>query len=107
MSSPTTATPSTARDAISQTLASSGHLDMSAILYEGKPIFNVDLDSLEDKPWRKPGADITDFFNYGFDENLWRLYCVKQKALRDEGMALRKIHVRPFPFKPPPTLHPF
>ena len=23
--------------------------------YNGQPLFNLDLESLEDKPWRKPG----------------------------------------------------
>jgi len=23
--------------------------------YNGKPLFNLELESLEDKPWRKPG----------------------------------------------------
>merc|ERR1719461_1564062 len=31
----------------------------------------LDMESLEDKPWRKPGADITDYFNYGFSEDTW------------------------------------
>ncbi|RIB30867.1 Fip1 motif-domain-containing protein [Gigaspora rosea] len=35
---------------------------------DGTSIYDVDLDSVEDKPWRKPGADITDYFNYGFNE---------------------------------------
>lgn len=52
--------------------------------YEGQSIFNVDLDTIEDKPWRKPGADITDYFNFGFDEYTWRQYCYKQKLLKDE-----------------------
>lgn len=53
----------------------------------GVPIFDYDLDSikLEDKPWRKPGADITDYFNYGFTEETWTKYCEKQKRLRLEN----------------------
>lgn len=35
--------------------------------------FDVDIDMLEDKPWRKPGVDISDYFNYGFDEHSWRV----------------------------------
>jgi pre-mRNA 3'-end-processing factor FIP1 len=31
---------------------------------------------------RKPGADITDYFNYGFNEETWRAYCERQKRLR-------------------------
>ncbi|KAK9369064.1 Fip1 motif-domain-containing protein [Lipomyces kononenkoae] len=52
--------------------------------FDGTPITQVDLDSLEDKPWRKPGADVTDYFNYGFDEFSWTTYCLRQDKLRDE-----------------------
>jgi pre-mRNA 3'-end-processing factor FIP1 len=37
-----------------------------------------------DKPWRRPGTDITDYFNYGFDEFTWALYASKQDTLRSE-----------------------
>lgn len=37
-----------------------------------------------DKPWRRPGTDISDYFNYGFDEFTWALYASKQEALRSE-----------------------
>jgi len=43
---------------------------------------DIDLESLEEKPWRKPGADITDYFNYGFTEDTWAAYCNRQKTLR-------------------------
>lgn len=43
------------------------------------------LDQLEDKPWRQPGADITDYFNYGFNEETWRAYCERQKRMRSES----------------------
>uniref|UniRef100_A0A336MZB6 CSON006876 protein n=1 Tax=Culicoides sonorensis TaxID=179676 RepID=A0A336MZB6_CULSO len=48
------------------------------------------IDSLEDKPWRKPGADITDYFNYGFNEDTWRAYCERQKRFRvgESGVGL-------------------
>ena len=41
----------------------------------GQTAVEVDLESLDDKPWRKPGADITDYFNYGFTEETWAAYC--------------------------------
>ena len=43
----------------------------------GENIFDVDPSTLEDKPWRKPGADITDYFNYGFNEDTWKV-CVHE-----------------------------
>ncbi|XP_067843588.1 pre-mRNA 3'-end-processing factor FIP1 isoform X5 [Heptranchias perlo] len=48
----------------------------------GIPTLEIDLDSFEDKPWRKPGADLSDYFNYGFNEETWKAYCEKQKRLR-------------------------
>ncbi|KAI1887916.1 hypothetical protein AGOR_G00195410 [Albula goreensis] len=48
----------------------------------GVPVLEVDLDSFEEKPWRKPGADLSDYFNYGFNEDTWKAYCEKQKRLR-------------------------
>ncbi|VDO13052.1 unnamed protein product, partial [Rodentolepis nana] len=38
----------------------------------------------EDKPWKQPGADITDYFNYGFTEDTWNQYVEKQRILRQE-----------------------
>ena len=34
------------------------------------------------KPWRVPGTDVSDYFNYGFDEFTWALYCLKQDKTR-------------------------
>lgn len=38
----------------------------------------------DDKPWRRPGTDISDYFNYGFDEFTWVSYCLKQQEVRKE-----------------------
>lgn len=46
---------------------------------EGQNILDYDIESFTDKPWNKPGADITDYFNYGFNETTWREYCNMQK----------------------------
>lgn len=59
----------------------------------GVQIYDHDLENFEDKPWRKPGADLTDYFNFGFNEVTWRAYCVKQKALREEFGLQKKIGV--------------
>ncbi|RWS07585.1 pre-mRNA 3' [Dinothrombium tinctorium] len=60
-------------------------LDIDAVgLYNGGSIYDLNLDALEEKPWRKPGADITDYFNYGFTEETWKIYCERQKKLRIE-----------------------
>ena len=44
----------------------------------------------DDKPWRRPGTDMTDYFNYGFDEFTWASYCLKQKDLRKEVTDSKK-----------------
>eukprot|EP00967_Tisochrysis_lutea_P032872 scaffold38926_cov32-Tisochrysis_lutea.AAC.1 len=41
---------------------------------------NIDLDSIQDPGWKRPDADPTDYFNYGFNEVTWRLYCKRQKV---------------------------
>lgn len=62
----------------------------SAGQINGIPINEFSIDSLDEKPWRKPGADITDYFNYGFNEETWRAYCERQKRFRvvESGVGL-------------------
>ena len=58
-----------------------------------KALFDLDIDSLPEKPWREQGADISDWFNFGFDEESWTTYCQTQGALRHKLKALKKQHV--------------
>jgi len=44
----------------------------------------------DDKPWRRPGTDMTDYFNYGFDEFTWASYCLKQETLRKDVADSKK-----------------
>jgi pre-mRNA 3'-end-processing factor FIP1 len=60
--------------------------------FDGQNILDVELDST-DKPWLRPGADITDYFNYGFTEMTWKKYAFKQKQLREEYGIQKKINV--------------
>ncbi|KAI8051557.1 Fip1 motif-domain-containing protein [Syncephalis plumigaleata] len=72
------------------TTVKAGTVDLRAVAeLNGKSIYDVDPDSLEDRPWRKPGADLTDYFNYGFDESTWRMYCARQKQIREE-LSIKK-----------------
>ncbi|KAJ3142986.1 pre-mRNA 3-end-processing factor fip1l1 [Geranomyces variabilis] len=83
--------------------------------FDGIELCNLDLDTLEEKPWRRPGADISDFFNYGFNEQTWKLYCEKQKRAREDfppDAGLKEIaavgftpdgvpfHMQPYPGMP-------
>ncbi|KAL8958976.1 MAG: hypothetical protein Q9193_004074 [Seirophora villosa] len=59
----------------------------------GKLITEVDMDAdftEDEKPWRRPGTDMTDYFNYGFDEFTWASYCLKQDTLRKEVADTKK-----------------
>lgn len=58
-----------------------------------KTIFEVDIDSFEEKPWRYPGVDSTDFFNFGLNEESWKEYCKQLETLRLESTMQSKIHV--------------
>jgi len=52
----------------------------------GKPITDIEIDAdlaETEKPWRRPGADQSDYFNYGFDEFTWSTYCLRQKTMAD------------------------
>ncbi|EIJ94468.1 hypothetical protein NEPAR06_0465 [Nematocida parisii] len=44
----------------------------------------------DDKPWNRPGEDITDYFNYGFNEHTWKEYIAKQKRLREKAKKKKK-----------------
>ena len=52
-----------------------------------------DCRSLSFLPMTAAGADIADYFNYGFTEETWKLYCEKQRKMRGEVNSLNKIAV--------------
>ncbi|ESN97769.1 hypothetical protein HELRODRAFT_193195 [Helobdella robusta] len=63
-------------------------VDLDAVgTVNGVSVYEFDLESIkiEDKPWRKPGADLTDYFNYGFTEDTWMKYCERQRRMRIEN----------------------
>lgn len=53
-------------------------------LFDGRPITEIDPEVLKEKPWRQPGANISDYFNFGFNEYTWTEYLHRQERLRDE-----------------------
>lgn len=68
-------------------------VDLDAVpTLAGQSLYDVDLDAT-DRPWRMPGADITDYFNYGFTEDTWKLYCDKQRKMKGEVAIHNKIVV--------------
>lgn len=53
---------------------------MDLIIYCDFPIycrgiFDVNIDTFMEKPWNVPRVDMTDYFNFGFNESTWKLYC--------------------------------
>ncbi|CAA3019862.1 Hypothetical predicted protein [Olea europaea subsp. europaea] len=58
-----------------------------------KTIFEVDIDSFEEKPWRLLGIDVSDFFNFGLNEDTWKDYCKQLEQLRIETTMQSKIRV--------------
>ncbi|KAH0654265.1 hypothetical protein KY289_031943 [Solanum tuberosum] len=58
-----------------------------------KTIFEVDIDGFEEKPWRLPGIDVTDFFNFGLNEDGWKDYCKQLEQLRLESTMQGRIRV--------------
>ncbi|XP_036436535.1 pre-mRNA 3'-end-processing factor FIP1-like isoform X2 [Colossoma macropomum] len=58
-------------------------VDMESLSgFNGLHAVEAEADTYEDKPWRKPGADLSDYFNYGFNEETWKAYCEKQRRLQ-------------------------
>jgi pre-mRNA 3'-end-processing factor FIP1 len=57
--------------------------------FDGRSILEVDLSAMAEKPWRRPGSDISDWFNYGFDELSWEAYCVRRRDLGELANVLK------------------
>ncbi|GAB4828160.1 hypothetical protein Ancab_035077 [Ancistrocladus abbreviatus] len=58
-----------------------------------KTIFEVDIDGFEEKPWKYPGVDVSEFFNFGLNEDSWKEYCKQLEQLRFESTMQSRIHV--------------
>ncbi|KZT08777.1 Fip1-domain-containing protein [Laetiporus sulphureus 93-53] len=56
---------------------------------DGRSILEVDLAALAEKPWRRPGSDLSDWFNYGFDEMSWEAYCYRRRELGEVAGVLK------------------
>ncbi|KAK9820572.1 hypothetical protein WJX72_011768 [[Myrmecia] bisecta] len=54
-------------------------------------VFNLDIDRVQDAPWRQPGADPSDFFNYGLNPASWKQYCKRIELFRLEFTMQSKI----------------
>ncbi|KAJ3765234.1 hypothetical protein FB446DRAFT_795256 [Lentinula raphanica] len=68
-------------------------------MLDGRAIFEVDISAMAEKPWRRAGSDISDWFNYGFDELSWEAYCYRRRELGEMADAL-KVNVLNFAAMP-------
>jgi hypothetical protein len=62
-----------------------------------KKIFNYVVDDyksvaveLPDKPWMIPGAEVSDYFNFGFNEESWNSFLMRQISLRQQKILERE-----------------
>lgn len=69
--------------------SSSGAVHPFRLPFPNESLYSLDVAGMADKPWRRPGADITDWFNYGFDEETWRVYCSKQIQQRMQNKHIQ------------------
>ena len=73
-------------------------------------IFDVDLDNIDVAPWRKPGADVSAYFNFGMNEHTWRQYASDVRHARLELALQEKIQTVgddddiAYPHGPPPEM---
>lgn len=56
----------------------------------GPLIYHLDPTEMEEKPWRRPGADLSDWFNYGLNEESWRAWGEKKTSIRQERLEMEK-----------------
>lgn len=56
---------------------------------DGRSVYEVDIAALENKGWRRPGSDLSDWFNYGFDEISWEAYAVRRRELGEMAPILK------------------
>lgn len=58
-------------------------------MFGDRPVYDVDIQALAEKNWRRPGSDLSDWFNYGFDEISWEAYCIRRRDLNALGTDLK------------------
>lgn len=67
-------------------------MSMLMINHGNFQVRNIDITfaSFYMPPCHITGADITDYFNYGFTEETWKLYCERQRQMKSEVGQLNK-----------------
>ncbi|XP_062211026.1 FIP1[V]-like protein [Phragmites australis] len=64
------------------------HSDFKFCLPRNSTIFDINIEAFQQKTWRQQGVDLTDYFNFGLDEEGWRKYWFSMKQLRHGARSL-------------------
>ncbi|CAI4554753.1 CRE_collapsed_G0031430.mRNA.1.CDS.1 [Saccharomyces cerevisiae] len=65
--------------------AMTGSIDLDKEgIFDSVGITTIDPEVLKEKPWRQPGANLSDYFNYGFNEFTWMEYLHRQEKLQQD-----------------------
>ncbi|XP_020108113.1 FIP1[V]-like protein isoform X1 [Ananas comosus] len=65
-------------------------------LPRNRTIFDINIEAFGLKPWRQHGVDITNYFNFGLDEDSWKNYCEDLDCLRQQATVLNQfLHNEP------------
>ncbi|CAL5431244.1 unnamed protein product [Camellia sinensis] len=64
---------------------------LDSMLPSKMTVFDINIDNLQEKQWRHPGADLSDFFNFGLDELKWKDYCGQMEQLCLDSMRSKII----------------
>jgi len=67
----------------------------------GKKLYNFRTEDYKasaveapDKPWLLPGADVSDWFNFGFTEETWNEFLLNVIKLRQERVLQKEYEIR-------------
>uniref|UniRef100_A0A0D9VT88 Pre-mRNA polyadenylation factor Fip1 domain-containing protein n=1 Tax=Leersia perrieri TaxID=77586 RepID=A0A0D9VT88_9ORYZ len=64
--------------------------DFRFFLPRNSTVFDIDIEAFQEKPWRQHDVDLTDYFNFGLDEEGWRKYCFDMEQFRHGARAPAK-----------------
>lgn len=59
------------------------------LLPDKTSVYDIEMDNIAEKNWRRPGSDLSDWFNYGFDEISWEAYCIRRRELGEAAAMLK------------------
>lgn len=62
--------------------------DYYFFLPRNRTVFDMNIEAFQQKPWRQHGIDLTDYFNFGLDEEGWRKYCFGMKQFTQGARSL-------------------